>query len=90
MEPEQVYEAMREALRDADQEREENAPRVSVGMMAIAPFDAENTDGEPVRAIGVVTNPALDMLEFVVLKTLESGEIFPTTEGSLWAPGAPS
>lgn len=82
------YDDMRAAVLDALEEharkQEERAPTVAAGMMAIEPFDAENIDGEPCRAIGVVTNPGADCIEFIVLKTVDGGEMFPTTEGSLW------
>ncbi|MCD1266845.1 hypothetical protein B5M44_21520 [Shinella sumterensis] len=82
------YEDMRTAMFDAleghAKQQEERAPTVAAGMIRIDPFDAENIDGEPCRAIGVVTNPGSDYIEFVVLKTVDGGEMFPTTEGSLW------
>jgi|GEM_PF-1521262 hypothetical protein len=82
------YEDMRAAMLDAMEEhvkkQEERAPTVASGMLAIEPFDAENIEGETCRAIGVVTNPDADYIEFIVLKTVDGGEIFPTTEGSLW------
>lgn len=85
-----MYNAVLGALAEHRRETEEDAPRLSAGMMAIAPFDAETEDGERVRVVGVVANPALDMLNFVVLKTLDGGEIIPTDEGSVWAIGSPS
>lgn len=72
------------ALEDHREKQEEAAPTVGAGMLPIEPFEAETSDGELCRAIGVVTNPGADCIEFVVLKTLDGGEMFPTTESSLW------
>lgn len=84
MEYEDMRAAVLAALEYHSEKQEERAPTVAAGMLPIEPFEAETGDGEPCRAIGVVTNPGADHIEFVVLKTLDGGEMFPTTEGSLW------
>lgn len=84
MEYDDVYNAMLSALEDHARKRSEDAPQLSPGLIPIEPFDAENADGERCRAVGVVTNPAQDALDFVVLKEYDGGELVPTTEGSLW------
>jgi hypothetical protein len=83
MDGEEMYHAVLGALADHAAKQAEDAPRVGA-LMRIAPFDAETCDNEPVRVVGVVTNPGSDCLDFVVLKTLEGGEVIPTTEGSVW------
>ncbi len=87
MDYEDVYNAMLSALEDHARERGDELPQLSPGMMAIEPFEAECSDGGRCRAVGVVTNPAQDALDFVVLKEYDGGELVPTTEGSLWRLG---
>ena len=84
MEWEDIYSAMLAAMEEHDRKQREDAPQLSPGMMAIEPFDAENADGERCRAVGVVTSPAQDAFDFVVIKEFKGGELVPTTEGSLW------
>lgn len=84
IEYEDIRNAMLDALNEHARLRDEEANTTSPGMMAIEPFDAENSDGEPCRAVGVVTNPLQDFIEFVVIKECAGGELIPTTEGSLW------
>lgn len=84
MEYEDVYNAMLSALEDHARKQNDDLPQLSRGMMAIEPFEAECSDGGRCRAIGVVTNPAQDALDFVVIKEYGEGELIPTTEGSLW------
>lgn len=84
MDYDDVYNAMLSALEDHARKQAEDAPQLSPGMMAIEPFEAECSDGGRCRAIGVVTSPAQDALDFVVLKEYGEGELVPTTEGSLW------
>jgi len=83
MDPEDMYNALLGALTDHQKKMEEDAPRIGT-MMAMAPFDAETDDNERVRVVGLVTNPGADMIDFVVLKTLEGGEMIAVTEGSVW------
>lgn len=85
MDPNEMYGAVLDALTDHAKKHEENSPRKAVGMMAIQPFDAETTDNEAVRAVGVIAYGDMDDIDFVVLKTLPSGEIIPSTECVLWA-----
>ncbi|MBZ9698812.1 hypothetical protein [Mesorhizobium sp. CO1-1-9] len=84
MDGEEMYHAVLEALTDHHKRLEEDASRLSAGIMAIAPFDAETADDESVSVVGIVSNPIDGCLDFVVLKTLEGGEMIPTTEGSVW------
>ncbi|WP_315924849.1 hypothetical protein [Mesorhizobium sp. SP-1A] len=83
MDGEEMYHAFLGALTDHAAKLAEDARRVGA-LMPIEPFDAETVDDERVRVVGVVTNPGSDCLDFVVLKTLEGGEVIPTTEGSVW------
>lgn len=84
MEWEDIYSATLSAMEEHARKQAEDAPQLSPGMMAIEPFEAECSDGGRCRAIGVVTNPAQDALDFVVIKEYGEGELVPTTEGSLW------
>ncbi|SDP46846.1 hypothetical protein SAMN05428967_2255 [Phyllobacterium sp. YR620] len=53
------------------------------GMIAIAPFDAEDIDDKPLKVVGVVSNGV--MLDFIVMKTdKDDGSIFPSIEGNVW------
>lgn len=83
MDGEDIYNAVIGALADHQKKMEEDSPRHGA-MMPISPFDAETIDDERVRVVGVIQNPGADCLDFVVLKTLEGGEMIPTTEGSVW------
>lgn len=78
------YDEMRAAVLAAlEDHSEKQSPRLGA-MMPIEPFDAENSDDEPCRAIGVVVSTEGDCLDFVVIKDVGGGELIPTTEGSLW------
>lgn len=85
MEPEDLYNAVLGALTDHARKQEQETPSISSGMLPVEPFDAETDDNVRVRVVGIVSNPASETLDFVVLKTLNGGEIIPTTEGSVWA-----
>lgn len=78
------YEDMRAAVLAAlEDHSEKQQPRFGA-LMRIEPFDAETSDEEPCKAIGVVVSPDGDCLDFVVIKDVGDGELIPTTEGSLW------
>ncbi|TGQ94622.1 hypothetical protein EN851_03440 [Mesorhizobium sp. M8A.F.Ca.ET.208.01.1.1] len=83
LEQEDVYHAMLAALTEHQRQRNEDAPSLGQ-MMPIAPFDAETFDDERVKVVGVIRNPGMDVLDFVVIKTLEGGEMTPATESSVW------
>jgi hypothetical protein len=84
MDASKMYDAFLGALSDHAKKQAEDESRLTSGMIPIAPFDAETIDDERVRVVGIVSNVAHDMLDFVVIKTMPGGEMIPTTEGSLW------
>lgn len=84
MEATEVYEAVLQALTEHSQKQAEDAAQIATGMIAIPPFEAETEDGEAVRAVGVVTNPATGFLDFITIKTVAGGEILASTEAGLW------
>lgn len=78
------YDEMRAAVLAALEDHSEKQPHRFGAIMPIEPFDAETSDEEPCRAIGVVVSTDGDCLDFVVIKDVGDGELIPTTEGSLW------
>jgi hypothetical protein len=83
MEEEDIYNAVRSAMDDA--RRDEPKSTGVRGMMAIEAFNAETGDGDPVRVVGVITSDDCETLDFIVIKTIDDGEMIPTVEGSVYA-----
>ncbi|MDH4993316.1 hypothetical protein QEZ48_21125 [Aquamicrobium lusatiense] len=86
MDYDDVFSAVTDALSEsAKRDPGEDTTRYPDGMIAIQPFEAASGDDEPVRVVGIGTNKETDMFDFIVIKTMEDGEMYPTFEPSVWA-----
>lgn len=84
MEYEDVYGAVTNALTDSKDKDREDFNQYPPGMIAIKPFEAVTDDDQPVQVVGIGTNMETAVFEFIVIKSMDDGELFPTFEGSVW------
>ncbi|MBC2887278.1 hypothetical protein H7Q97_18010 [Ochrobactrum sp. CM-21-5] len=54
-------------------------------MIQIEPFDAETEDDEKLRVVGIVQGTDDETFDFIAIKTLENGEMYPTREATVWS-----
>lgn len=78
MNPEEVYEAVRNGVVDALEKAAESSRRI----MRISEFDAFDDEDHPLRVVGIVDNGDQD-LQFIVIVD-DDGEIAPFIYGSVF------
>lgn len=84
MDYDDVYGAVTNALSDSKKKDDEDYNQYPPGMIAIEPFDAVTDDDLPVQVVGIGTNMETAVFEFIVIKAMDDGELFPTFESSVW------